>query len=125
MPERPNKFDDMDEEALPQTSFSAIPGKEISESEITRIHLVLGRFCSRRVFRLENGFYGLGPVTLKDGNICCIINGANVPYILHPRDNASGTFEFVGECNVPGFMYGEIKEWLERGEVHEQTFTIY
>jgi hypothetical protein len=122
MSERSHHDDAMDKEEVLQTS---IPEVSFRESDMGRLLLRLGRFCSRRVFRLESGAFGLGPGTLYNGDICCIINGANVPYVLHPRDDASGTYEFVGECNVPGIMFGEIKEWLERGEVHEQTFTIH
>jgi hypothetical protein len=98
---------------------------DITSTEMGMISWLI-HFCQRRRPFLTNGGYlGLGPPTMKEGDVCCIINGACVPYILHPRGDSEGSYELVGECCLPGFMFGEVVEMLERGEVHEEMFTIY
>lgn len=79
--------------------------------------------CSnRRVFKMQSGFWGLGPGTMRKGDECCIINGNRVPYIL--RRNGDGTHCFVGECYVPGLMFGEVMHVLEDGEAHEEILIL-
>lgn len=116
-------FDSPDEEA--PTPYPSNPVEELSESEVSRVCSMLNTFCGRRLFRLSNGYYGLGPATLQDADVCCIIRGANVPYLLRPRDGTSTSYVFLGECNVPGIMWGEISSWLERGEAQAQTIRIH
>ncbi|KAH8894578.1 hypothetical protein GQ53DRAFT_84393 [Thozetella sp. PMI_491] len=66
----------------------------------------------RRFFVTRNGYFGLGPSQIQDGDICAILFGANVPFVLRPMMN-QGEYRLVGQCYLYGAMYGEIVEkWL-------------
>jgi hypothetical protein len=81
------------------------------------------RYCSnRRVFRTVGGLWGLGPGPMQDGDVCCVLNGTRVPYILRPC--ANDKHEFLGECYVPGLMFGEVGTMLEKDQAWPQRFTI-
>jgi hypothetical protein len=63
--------------------------------------------CEGRSFIItEQGYYGLGPWITQPGDICCILLGANVPFVLRKMDDS--TYKLVGECYVHGVMDGEI-----------------
>jgi hypothetical protein len=77
--------------------------------------------CEGRTFFItEKGYYGLGPWTTKQGDICSIILGAYVPFVLRPK--ASSLFRLVGEAYVHGIMAGELVSALENGS---QDLIIY
>lgn len=59
----------------------------------------------RRLFTTSEGFLGFGHEFMKPGDLVCLIYGAQVPFLLRPRD--LGGYFLVGECYVHGLMYGE------------------
>jgi hypothetical protein len=75
----------------------------------------------RRIFRTANGHIGLGPRTMKEGDICIVARGAVYPMILRSRD---GYFQLVGPALVYGFMDGEAEELCQTGTLFEQGFEI-
>ena len=48
----------------------------------------------RRPFRTRNGYVGLGPATMAEGDTVCIILGAQVPYVLRPE--GKGQYQLIG-----------------------------
>ncbi|KAH7063601.1 heterokaryon incompatibility protein-domain-containing protein [Macrophomina phaseolina] len=62
---------------------------------------------SRRLYRTTQGFLGLGPDSIKKGDIVCMIQGGRVPYILRKHAVRSG-WKLVGEAYLHGFMHGEM-----------------
>jgi len=48
----------------------------------------------RRSFRTQNGYVGLGPAAMTEGDIVCIILGAQVPYVLRPQ--GKGRYQLTG-----------------------------
>jgi len=48
----------------------------------------------RRPFRTRNGYVGLGPAAMTEGDIVCIILGAQVPYVLRPQ--GKGRYQLTG-----------------------------
>ena len=73
----------------------------------------------RRVFCLYEGFLGLGPNSLQEEDIVCVLYDARQPFILRKIDDC--TFRFIGECYLHGIMDGEA---LEEGQKRTQTFVI-
>lgn len=70
---------------------------------------------NRRIFKTGKGFYGAGHRETKPGDICVVIPGANVPFVLRQCCEASRkpiqrTFQLIGECYLQGIMRGEIFE---------------
>jgi hypothetical protein len=81
------------------------------------------RFCTgRKVFCTKQGTLGLGPALLREGDLCCILFGARVPFILRRvRDN----YQLVGESYVHGIMKGEaVVDWMIGEKYEKQTFTL-
>jgi hypothetical protein len=87
------------------------------------IYWAASRFCTgRKVFCTKHGMLGLGPTILRAGDLCCILFGAHVPFILR---RVAEKYRLVGEAYVDGVMRGEaIVDWMI-GEMYEkQTFTL-
>jgi hypothetical protein len=62
--------------------------------------------CEGRTFIItKGGYYGLGPWIAKEGDVCCLLYGATVPYVLRRRDVSS--YRLVGEGYIHGVMTGE------------------
>ncbi|RDW73263.1 hypothetical protein BP6252_07170 [Coleophoma cylindrospora] len=64
------------------------------------------KMASRRLFLSDQGHIGLGPEIIVPGDVCCVISGANVPYIVRPLGSAANLL--VGECYVQDIMHGEV-----------------
>jgi hypothetical protein len=75
---------------------------------------------SRRLFRTQNGFLGLGPMSAKVGDVVCIFKGGRVPYVIRKIPDGSSYFNFIGDCYVHAIMHGEAVDsgcftWSEIG----------
>lgn len=62
---------------------------------------------NRRFFTSVGGYFGLGPRGMEQGDVCAILFGADVPFILRPTE-MGGTFRLVGQAYMHGVMYGEM-----------------
>jgi len=60
---------------------------------------LLDAFVSRRVFITSDGFIGIGPFAMEEGDMVVILFRGAVPYILRPR---GVQYLLVGECYVYG-----------------------
>ncbi|KAM0430084.1 hypothetical protein ACHAPT_006090 [Fusarium lateritium] len=67
---------------------------------------------NRRFFNTgAHGFWGLGPMAMQKGDLCVLLFGADVPFVLRPMEKA-GEFKVVGQCYMYKFMDGEVvKAW--------------
>jgi hypothetical protein len=61
-------------------------------------------------FTTTKGYAGLGPDTMRDGDVVVVFAGAKFPYILRKADHEPETWTFVGYAYVHGIMYGELME---------------
>jgi hypothetical protein len=69
--------------------------------------------CEGRTFIItDNGYYGLAPWIAKKGDVCCILQGASVPFVLRRRDQSS--YKFLGEGYIHGVMFGEAVREVEQ-----------
>ncbi|KAI8939245.1 hypothetical protein NX059_005071 [Plenodomus lindquistii] len=84
-----------------------------------RFHEAFVRACvDRRFFVTKQGLMGIGPNTMKEGDILVILFGGRVPYLLRASNDA---YRFLGECYVPGMMNGEeVQKWRDDGS--KRTF---
>ena len=68
----------------------------------------------RRLFMTTSCMFGLGPRKTRPGDRIYILQGARVPFVLHPTthvgvpQNRPSQFEIIGEAYVDGVMYGEL-----------------
>ena len=58
----------------------------------------------RKFFRTKKGFIGLGPRSMRQGDLVCILHGGRVPFILRKEGSH---YRLVGESYVHGIMEGE------------------
>lgn len=75
---------------------------------------------ARRIAVTENGHFGMAASRATRGDLVCVLFGCSIPVLL--REQEDGTFEFIGECFVDGFMTGEALNG-KRG-LAEVTFRI-
>jgi hypothetical protein len=73
------------------------------------------------LFETKDGYFGLGPKTMRKDDLICVLFGSNVPFVLR---RVGDYFVLVGECFVLGLMDGEAIDRLERGQGNVQTFEI-
>lgn len=59
----------------------------------------------RKLFAASRCGYGLGPDILQPCDVICVLLGGPVPYILRPLGGEM--YNFLGECYVSGYMFGE------------------
>ncbi|KAL8688491.1 MAG: hypothetical protein Q9218_005610 [Villophora microphyllina] len=79
--------------------------------------------CSyRRLFRTSTGRFGLGPAPAQPTDICCVLFGAHVPFVLR---RCGSEYKLVGECYIHGVMRGEIVDEMLKGqgEIEDITFS--
>jgi Heterokaryon incompatibility protein (HET) len=77
------------------------PGMMSSENP----HEVYSNCAHRKFFTTTDGYFGLGPVTTRVGDVIYILFGGDVPFILRPT--TADAMTFVGEAYVHGLMNGE------------------
>ena len=108
---------------LPDPAFG-----EISKQDLTKkgdpllfgMNLELAQY--RRVFRTQNGYFGLGPPAMRSGDSVCVLFGFTTPFILRRVDDH---YILIGECYVHGIMHGEVLEQWRNGEFEEMGFEIH
>jgi hypothetical protein len=80
--------------------------------------------CAGRNFiSTEKGWYGLAPCITQQSDLCCVIYGTKVLYILRKTDKPSH-FKLVGEAYIHGFMRGEVVDLLGKGEFEEEEIIL-
>jgi hypothetical protein len=91
----------------------------LSSPDSGRFHEAFVQTCmDRRFFVSRSGLMGIGPDTMKEGDLIVVLFGGKVPYVIRPVD---GGYKFLGECYVPGLMDGEaVVKWESEGK--KETF---
>jgi hypothetical protein len=85
---------------------------------------VAQRSCyGRRQFFTENGYMGIGPAAMREGDLVCVLWGGCVPYILRPTDT-DNTYKLVGESYVHGIMNGEAINFWRQGRIAKNHFML-
>jgi hypothetical protein len=69
---------------------------------------------------------GLGPRTVKEGDLICVLLGCSVPVILRPATDPTlaGCYHFIGDAYVHGVMDGEVVTRLEAGDYTTEDLVI-
>jgi hypothetical protein len=98
-----------------------------NQALVHRFWVAMVAHCrGRALIVTEKGFYGLAAHTSRPGDLCCLFDGAAVPFLLRPVQGESkfSLTRLVGEAYIHGIMNGEASAMLERGEAGEQVFQI-
>ncbi|KAI8624393.1 heterokaryon incompatibility protein-domain-containing protein [Xylariaceae sp. FL1651] len=96
-----------------------------SQSSKTEAEDDVRYFCrNRRFFATRGGYWGIGPSKMRSGDICAILFGADVPFILSPVDGLM-QYTIVGECYIYGIMEGEVvSKWAQGSAGFEKSEII-
>lgn len=113
-------------------SSSTMPTATNGNAEIYSSSMM--RHCNnRRFFTTRNRqFYGIGPQLTREGDICCVLVGAKVPFILRPapkshpsmKNSTTTNYQLIGECYIHDVMHGEMLEKALSGEEHLQDIIL-
>jgi hypothetical protein len=69
---------------------------------------------NRKFFTTREGRFGIGPHIMRTGDVCCILYGATVPFIIRPVEGFR--YKVLGECYIEGVMDGEVVTDLLRAK---------
>ena len=102
-------------ESLNSDENSSEQQGNINRADPEKFWMDLKMACYGRSFAFtENGYYALGPMITRPGNLCCVIFGARVPYIIR-KIGTEDHYRLVGEAYVHGVMHGEVKVIPDKG----------
>lgn len=73
---------------------------------------------NRRFFITKGGYWGLGPAAMQEDDVCAVLLGADVPFVLRSTTEP-GTFRLVGQAYIYGVMYGELMAASELGGMND------
>ncbi|KAH7134998.1 heterokaryon incompatibility protein-domain-containing protein [Dendryphion nanum] len=77
----------------------------------------------KRLFTTRSGLIGTGPTVLRSGDICCILFGGHVPFLLRRVGSA---YRLVGEIYIRKVMQGEAVTDFVLGDMYRsQIFNIF
>lgn len=87
---------------------------------------MFGHCCGRALIVTRNGLYGLAPRIATRGDLCCVVYGSAVPFVLRPTSKIRSTsaVRLVGELFLHGMMQGEAVRLVREGKLQERTFEI-
>ena len=75
----------------------------------------------RKVFRTSGGHIGLGHRTMREDDVCVVLQGSVYPMVLR---RCGHYFELVGPSLLYGFMNGEADQLCLDGKLFHQEFHI-
>ena len=86
---------------------------------IARLAIKLGsRLSQNRIFFTSNGCMGIGPDTMKGGDMIYLLRDCYFPVVLR-KEGSSHTL--VGTCLIEGFMDGRISDIISKCESLEEV----
>lgn len=124
-------------EAFARTLCADLTGNEITQNRLgenyswsqenlrLQFQSVIQDVLSNRVFAATSLLhFCLVREDAQPGDVVFVAIGAETPYLLRPE--ASGKYQFVGNCYVHGFMDGQALEWMrmDDGSLTELEFEI-
>lgn len=68
---------------------------------------VMGVGLTRRFCRTEQGRLGQVRAEAQEGDVFCVLLGAEVPYLLRPSPGKEGVYTLIGDTYLLGMMQGE------------------
>ncbi|KAF2966693.1 hypothetical protein GQX73_g6888 [Xylaria multiplex] len=92
----------------PEELLTALPSRPkipAAKADGYRFDLAFRNACQgRKLLLTDNGYVGLGPGLMKEGDLVCLLSGLVMPIILRP---AGEGYQVVGETYIHGIMFGE------------------
>jgi hypothetical protein len=101
------------------------PGMTLNERKIAGfVGAQLLKLRNASFFLTENGHLGIAPLgkLVEVGDVCCIIFGASVPFLLTPAKE--GRHKLIGECYIHGVMNGEIMQRFVESDLSDHRIVL-
>jgi hypothetical protein len=95
------------QEMLPGGRYDRTPASEMESLYACFLKSMSEVIRMRAFFISRTGYMGIGPHTIEEHDMICIVPGCNVPLLIRKVDNC---LFLVGECFVWGLMDGEALE---------------
>lgn len=110
-------------------SYKSLPEPELrqaiavwEQNEATRLpsryRTCLRRMKNKRPFITKEGYVGMGPTCMEEGDLVVVLGLATLPYIVRRVENKSNEYLLLGECYCDGIMDGEIVAQREEQEFY-------
>ncbi|KAK9774536.1 putative Heterokaryon incompatibility protein-domain-containing protein [Seiridium cardinale] len=83
--------------------------------------------CRGRAFVVtKGGLYGLAPRIVAQGDLCCVIYGSAVPFMMRPVLSTAGVehVRLIGETYLHGMMQGEAAKLASEDKMRECVFAV-
>ena len=85
----------------------------------------------RWFFKTSNGYFGLGPLLMEEGDVVCVLAGGSTPFILRELNETCETcgqgqncWRLMGYAYVHGFMDGEAVTLVDEGKKEWRHFCL-
>ena len=75
-------------------------------AEHSTYQVLLDAFKERKPFLGKHGSVGIGPLSVREGDLVCVLHGGSFPFILR-KTESMGVYHLVGEAYCDGVMAGE------------------
>ena len=77
-----------------------------------------------RFFITSNGLMGMAPPHVEEGDVACVLLGAQVLFLLR-KNKEKDFYTLIGELHISnGYMYGRAIDEMEAGKLQVQEFEI-
>lgn len=106
---------------LSEESTSALSTNELQRAQRFS---KMNRTTDYRIFFTMNGWVGLGPARLRDGDTVAVFNGVEGSYILRPAQNGKDQYYFMGYCWMYDLEYGKAYKKKESHGFEVEVFDI-
>lgn len=85
---------------------------------------MLQDLCNASIFLTRDGRIGVAPqgVLIEVGDVCCIIFGATVPFLLTPA--REGRHMLISDCYIHGVMNGEIIQQFAESDLSKHHVVL-
>jgi hypothetical protein len=97
-----------------------LPGS--SPAVVSNAEQVITRCRDRRVAYTEKKRLALVPLVAESGDVCCIVQGTDIPVIL--RRTSRDTYKLVGDSYIHGVMDGEMMSSADSGDFKWETIRL-
>ncbi|KAI4606049.1 hypothetical protein J4E83_010316 [Alternaria metachromatica] len=92
--------------------------------DATWVKAKLDELYGASMFLTRDGRIGIAPQgdLVEVGDVCCVIFGATVPFLLTPV--REGRHKLISECYINGVMNGEIMQQFDGNDLSEHRFVL-
>jgi len=80
------------------------------------------RMHDRFIFKMDNGYMGVGPPGIEKGDVVVVLVGCRVPVLQRKVEDH---YVHIGECFVQGLMDDEVIDELKSGKASFWGFRIF